>query len=180
SRRSRCHCRNGSPWFSSFAALRGTIGRSATSRETALTGCTGLAIRVLPFAEIGNPRQGCHIMRHGQARLLGLLTALLAGCATGKVPHAVTWLDHLRPFQGPTGPDVVSMQVALIERPVGDPYLNHELWAGADEQAIPLERKVVLEDNGLRVGQIGGIAPAKLLALLTSEKSCINPRCLQF
>jgi hypothetical protein len=63
-------------------------------------------------------------------------------------------------------------------RPVGDPYINQELWAHADEQAVALDRKAVLEENGFRVCQVGGLAPAGLQMLLTSEKSCINPRCL--
>ena len=103
-----------------------------------------------------------------------LLIALAAGCAT-PTNSATVW-ERLRPFQGPTGPDVVQMDVALIELPVGDPYLNRELWTAVDEQALTLERKSVLEDNGLRVGLVGGIMPARLQALLTSDKTCANPR----
>jgi hypothetical protein len=70
------------------------------------------------------------------------------------------------------------MDVALLECPVGDPIINHELWNSVDEQVVSLERKAVLEDNGFRIGQIGGITPARLQTLLTSEKSCVNPRRL--
>src|SRR5262249_27208234 len=112
-------------------------------------------------------------------RLLpGLLIALLAGC-TSATTHTTSWWERLRPFQGPTGPDVVCMDVALIERPIGDPYLNDELWTSADEQGGALERKAVLDENGLRVGLIGGITPSRLLALLTSEQSSPSPRHIQ-
>ena len=114
-------------------------------------------------------------MRQVYALLPGLLAALAAGCAA-PTAHTTGWWERMRPFQGPTGPDVVQMDVALLERPVGDPYVNHGLWASADEQVVALERKAVLEDNGLRVGQIGGITPAQLQALLTSDKSCANAR----
>src|SRR5262249_53098611 len=80
---------------------------------------------------------------------------------------------------GPTGSDVIQMDVALVERPIGDRYINQDFWDFADEQIVALERKAVLEDNGFRIGQVGGITPAELQALLTSERSCANPRRIQ-
>jgi hypothetical protein len=111
--------------------------------------------------------------------LVGLLTGLCLGCTTPGAARQSSLLDQLRPFQGPTGPDVVQMDVALIERPIGEAYVNQELWELADEQVVESERRAVLEDNGLRVGQIGGMAPAGLQALLTSDLSCANPRRIQ-
>lgn len=115
-------------------------------------------------------------MRPRGVVIIGLLTTVLAGCASADPVHPSTWLDRLRTFQGPTGPDVVQMDVALLERPVGDGYINQELWELADEQVVAPERRAVFEDNGLRVGQIGGLTPAALQALLTSGRSCVNPR----
>jgi hypothetical protein len=69
------------------------------------------------------------------------------------------------------------MEVALLERRVGDPYLNEGLWRLADEGGLDFERKAVLEDNGFRVGQVGGVTD-ELLTLLTSERSCANPRLM--
>jgi hypothetical protein len=74
------------------------------------------------------------------------------------------------------GADVIQMDVALIERPVGDRYLNQDLWNLTDEQIVAPGRMAALEDNGLKVGQLGGIPPAGLQTLLTSEHTCINPR----
>ncbi len=117
-------------------------------------------------------------MRQGIALLLGLLAACLAGCTTGEVAHSTSWLARLRPFGAPTGADVVQIDVALLERPLGDRYINRDLWTLVDEQDIPLERKAVLEEAGFRVGQIGGLPPAELQALLTATRSCPDPRRL--
>jgi hypothetical protein len=81
-----------------------------------------------------------------------------------------------RPLQVPAGADIVRMDVALLERRAGDAYLNEGLWTLADEGGVPLESRATLEENGLRIGQIGGLPPPELLALLTSERSCANPR----
>jgi hypothetical protein len=68
------------------------------------------------------------------------------------------------------------MEVVLLERPVADSYINQEVWQTADEQIVPLERKAVLEKNGFRIGQIGGLTPGGLQNLLASSQSCVDPR----
>ena len=108
-----------------------------------------------------------------------LLSVVLGGCTTARPLRSTGWLDRFRRLNGPTGPDVVQMDIALLERPVGDSYINRDLWTTADEQVIALERKAQLDDNGFRVGQIGGITPAGLQTLLTSERSCTDPRRIQ-
>jgi hypothetical protein len=90
-----------------------------------------------------------------------------------------TWLGRPRVFQGPTGPDVIQLDVAILEGPVGNQAFNHDLWGATDEQAIAPETQAALEENGLRVGQMGGIAPVELQALLTSERSCVRSRRIQ-
>lgn len=118
-------------------------------------------------------------MRRQWALLLGLLNVLLVGCITSESARPKNWWGKLKPFQGPAGNDVVMMDVALLERPVGDLYINQDFWRTADEQVIALERKAVMEDNGFRIGQVGGITPVGLQALLTSDRSCVNPRRIQ-
>src|SRR5271155_3986491 len=115
-------------------------------------------------------------MRHGSALLRGLLVCALAGCAGTTPTQSTSWLNRFMRPAGPTGSDVVQMDVALIERPLGDGYLNRELWAVADEQVVAPESQAILEDNGFRIGQMGGITPTGLQNLLTSEQSCANPR----
>jgi hypothetical protein len=106
---------------------------------------------------------------------VGLLAGLLVGCVPAQV-KTTAWYRGRQPFPAPTGPNIVEMEVALLECPVGDPYINRDLWTLADEQIIPPEQKAALEENGFRVGQVGGIVPAELQNLLTSERNNVNPR----
>jgi hypothetical protein len=115
-------------------------------------------------------------MRRRQGLLLVLLTGWLAGCVTSQPAQSTSLMERPRPFQGPTGPDVVQLNIALLEQPVGDAYLNRGVWDFTDEQGIAAELRAVLEDNGLRVGQVGGIPPTELQALLTSDRCNVNPR----
>lgn len=117
-------------------------------------------------------------MRPARALLLGLLSLSL-GCLNGQTVHKTAWLKRA-PFShsAPQGEDLVVMYVALLEVPVGDRYINDELWGQVDEQVVGLELKPILEENGLRVAQVAGIIPTRLRALLTSDRSCINPHRL--
>src|SRR5262249_53023775 len=72
--------------------------------------------------------------------------------------------------------DYVFVDVAVVERPYGDHFLDQEVWEGGDEQGY-LETKALLEENGLRVCQLGGVVPAGLQALL-SPRYCPDPRRL--
>lgn len=117
-------------------------------------------------------------MRRWQGVLLGLVSGLVVGCTTGDTVRPAGWWGR-RPLEQPSGPDIVLMQIALIERPAGDCYLNQRLWPLVDETVIPGDHRYVLEQNGFRVGQVGGLPPPELLGLLTSERSCINPRAVR-
>src|SRR5882724_6549743 len=103
------------------------------------------------------------------ARLSGLLLALLTGCFSVPSGQPNKLVESLKPSAGPRGADAIVLEVALLEQPLGDRYLNEGLWSAADEQAIDMDRKAALDDNGFRIGLVGGIPPAELLNLLTSE-----------
>jgi hypothetical protein len=113
-------------------------------------------------------------MRPPQAVLIALLAA---GCLPARQGSETSFVAHR--FPDNARGDVVRVDVAVIERPAGDYYLNRTLWDLADEQTVDLERKSALNDNGFRVGVIGGLLPADLLALLTSSRSCADPHRLQ-
>lgn len=115
-------------------------------------------------------------MRSPCTLLLALLAGTVAGCMTDGPLRSTAWLKALPGLRGPSGPDVVQLEWALIERPVGDHYLNQDLWGLANEQVVPLEHKDVLENNGLRIAQVGGLLPAEFQELLRSERSNPNPR----
>jgi hypothetical protein len=112
----------------------------------------------------------------------GLVLALLAGCVTthrpAPSPPPARRAD--RPMVADaTAQDLVLIDIAVLERPVGDHYVNVRLWDAADEQVIPPERRAVVEDNGFRVGMIGGTLPAELQDILGSKRSCPDPRRIQ-
>jgi hypothetical protein len=117
-------------------------------------------------------------MRACQA-IIALGCGVLAGCASSRVEPTPPHFTAAGPFAGANGADVVQMTVAVIERPYGDPFLNRGLWALADEQGVSLERKPTLDANGFRVCQVGGWTPGDLQELLTSPRSCPNPRGIQ-
>lgn len=104
----------------------------------------------------------------------GLLVCL-GGCLN--IPEQVRSTSWRGLAPGPAADrNLIQMDVALLERPLGDAYINRELWSAVDEMVLDLERKAILQDNGLRVGQVVGMTPAGLHALLKSERWCLNPR----
>lgn len=118
-------------------------------------------------------------MRAQQLVLLALLLGTLPGCLWNdeRTPSAHTGLRTPFSLQGK---DIVVMDVALLEAPLGDRYINSSLWQLADEQIIPLQKKSILEQNGFRIGLVGNSPPSELLMLLTSPRSCANPRRIRF
>lgn len=110
---------------------------------------------------------------------LGLWMGLLVGCTTGRPLASTSWLRQWRSGAEPSGPEVVQMVAALVEGPAGDSFFNKDFWAQADDQILPLEQKALLQENGLRVAQVGGLTPPGLQNLLASERSCANPRLIK-
>jgi hypothetical protein len=116
-------------------------------------------------------------MRQGLALVLVTLAALVSGCAPEQSFSTNCWMQQFG-FQTPIGPDVVQIEMVLLERPLNDRYINSDLWQLADEQVVSLESRALLEENGFRVGQLGGLTPAGLQAMLTSRQSGSDPRLL--
>ncbi|MFL5243694.1 MAG: hypothetical protein ACJ8FY_16450 [Gemmataceae bacterium] len=110
------------------------------------------------------------------ALLVLLMLALVAGCAADPAASSLSWYERTSPLQGPTGSDVVQIDIALLDQSLGDRYVNEDLWPLVDEQFVPLDRKRVLTENGFRVGLVSGITPEGLQAMLTSPRSNPNPR----
>src|SRR5262249_23060834 len=114
------------------------------------------------------------------AAMVALGCGALTGCLSTETERTTAGL-HGPPPAAVVGPDVVYLDVFVIERPLRDAFLNRELWSEADEQAVradgeqgvSLERKTALEKNGFRVGQLGGaLPPTQLQDLLMSHRSC--------
>jgi hypothetical protein len=115
-------------------------------------------------------------MRLARAAAIALLAGV-SGCLPGRHGDDSSLMSRRLP-EGSSA-EIVRIDVAVIERPASDHYLNRGLWALADEQAVDLEHKPALDDNGFRVGLIGGLLPADLLTLLSSDRSCGEPHRLQ-
>lgn len=107
-------------------------------------------------------------------RSLLLAIVLLSGCFTPDIASRGV-MDRLRAVGGPVGPDVIIIDVAEIEQPPADDYIDRDLWTALDEQVVGLEHKAAMDDNGLRAGVAGGLPPGKLQALLITDRSCPNP-----
>jgi hypothetical protein len=98
------------------------------------------------------------------------------GCLNTPSDRSATIREARKAFQGPIGDDVIHMQVALLELPAGDRFINEGLWELVDDEGMGFEGKKVLKTNGLRACQIGGQAPAGLLGLMLAPASNPNPR----
>jgi hypothetical protein len=119
-------------------------------------------------------------MRCGRALVLSSLLCLFAlgGCAGIDEINvrSPSFLHRLSPGHEAHNSDLVSLEVALVERPIYDTYLDKGLWDVVDERVDSLPARGALKANGFRVGEIGGITPPELLSMLTSDRSCSNPR----
>jgi hypothetical protein len=112
---------------------------------------------------------------------LGVVWAI--GCTPMDKVSTTSWLPRRHPFQGPIGPDVVQIRVALLEVRPGEAdwkYVNDDLWQLADESLIDEDRRLVMDESGFRVAKVGTQPPAQLLAMLTSRRFNPTPRDLTF
>jgi hypothetical protein len=119
-------------------------------------------------------------MRHLQAVVLAMAAAVMGGCATDKDGRGQS-LARLQsePTETSSAGDIIYLDVALVEQAYGDRFLNRDLWEIGDEQGVNLELKPLLEQNGLRICQIGGLMPPRLHSLIVSPLSCPQPRRLR-
>ena len=108
-----------------------------------------------------------------RCRFLTLFLAFPLGCVSEDAARPGPAWQALK-FDAEPGRDRVLLDVAIIHRPLDDPFLTTEIWAGADEMILPLERREFVELNGFRVGLLVGFPPEKLIQLLKSERSRIE------
>jgi hypothetical protein len=112
-----------------------------------------------------------------RALLLSACLLLLAtGCFSTETVRPGRWLDRLGWNSELRGPDMVALEYAIIERSQGDPDLNVEIWKKADEQLLPYETQMLLEENGLRVGLLSGVVPAAFQKMLDNPGTITGRR----
>jgi hypothetical protein len=116
-------------------------------------------------------------------RCRGLVIALMLGSITGclgdRATSSSSLLSRFRGSPAAAGPEPIQLDVALVQVPLSDDARYRDLWTFLDEQAVPLEKKTVLEENGYRVGRVGANPPEELLELMTNRRYCPNPRRIQ-
>ena len=117
-------------------------------------------------------------VRHGCWTLLLIFVGGSAGCTLPAHVKGTSWIESLRSGSGVLDPHTVMVETALIERPIGDTYINRELWQDTDEVFLGLPLREALRENGLRVGQVVGSPPAGFQTLLLSPRCCTNPNRL--
>jgi hypothetical protein len=91
-----------------------------------------------------------------------LLLLAVVGCVGADAEPRTA---HRPPVPPTTG---VILTTGLIELPPGDPFLTAGLWREASDP-LPHAASGRLARNGLRVGVLGGLKPARFDALLASE-----------
>src|SRR4051812_46914073 len=109
----------------------------------------------------------------------GLPLILLCGCVWPGDLRPDQPTTAKKPFSGPLGADAVVLLVSVIEVPIGDRFANGNLWTAIDEQVVALDHKAAIEDNGFRIGVVGGLRPDGFDDLITKERYNPNSRALQ-
>jgi hypothetical protein len=106
-----------------------------------------------------------------------VICAAAAGCITRtERPPTESIVRSLAPIVPVEG---VYLESVILERPLGDRFLDRDLWAAS----LPVgsqETRTLLSENGLRAGVLSGSLPQKFQTLLESESEAINGRGLTF
>jgi hypothetical protein len=97
----------------------------------------------------------------------------LVGCHVWSLPapeasNAPAHQKLLKPVG--MGEDGFSLEIITLRYPLGDAELNEAAWSQIDEQAIPIDVRRRLADNGLRAGTIAGQLPAAVARILTAAE----------
>ena len=102
----------------------------------------------------------------------------LCGCL---LPEPGEQSSFMKRFQEKTiSPDHALIELAILERPIGDDYINCQVWKNADELLGDSDRRAALEENGFRIGQLVGPTPGDLQEKLLDKQVCSNPKGLIF
>ena len=75
--------------------------------------------------------------------------------------------------------EALLVQSVLIEQPIGDEFLDRDLWAMARPVGEP-ETRALLAENGLRAGILSGTLPQRFQDLLDSDADTVSPNEMSF
>jgi hypothetical protein len=115
-------------------------------------------------------------MRGNRCAGVGIVCVALgaAGCLWKTTPAEGDRRAHTVSRTAPPT-EGISIDHVLLEQPVGDTFMNEELWANRPTPATPATT-ALLAENGLRVAIVSGNLPPKFQTLLASEPDTVNPR----
>jgi hypothetical protein len=112
-----------------------------------------------------------------------VLCALLSapvGCKKPLLPDEQPSRSFFAKALTPMIPDEgLLVQSVLIEQPVGDQFLDRDLWASTRPVGEP-ETRALLAENGLRAGVLSGALPQRFQDLLDSEADTVAPSAMSF
>jgi hypothetical protein len=102
------------------------------------------------------------------------------GCKKPLTPTDSAATQTVARSLGPTvAPEGLFVESVLLERPVGDAFLDRDLWAAALPVGEP-ETRTLLAENGLRAGVLTGRLPQKFQDLLNSDADAVDPHGMTF
>ena len=107
-------------------------------------------------------------MRDRRFILMMLVTLMLTGCVGGKSSRTTSLFNRSQEQSGPHGPDAVYIQYAVIERPLGNPMMDRQIWNSLDELVLPSEKREILNQNAIRVGLVSSLPSSELSALISN------------
>jgi hypothetical protein len=114
-------------------------------------------------------------------RAVGACAVVLAVAVAGCLTPAARVDAHRPPTPGglpPALPDGLYVESVLLERPLGDPVLDRELWDGGS--VVPPHVRALLAENGLRAAVLGANPPPAFRRLLESGADAHDGRGLSF
>jgi hypothetical protein len=118
-------------------------------------------------------------------RLVGCVIVLGAAVVGAGCKNPLTSTDRpatptiARSLAPAIAPEGLFVESVLLERPVGDPLLDRDLWTAAQPAGTP-ETRALLAENGLRAGVLSGSLPQALQDLLASEADTVDPHGMTF
>lgn len=103
---------------------------------------------------------------------LAVVGCVMSGCMHDAASLVdVSGWQRLKPKLPKLTPDVVELHYIFVEREAGNDDIDQNVWEEANEQAIALDVKNELNDNGIRVGVLGSRLSPKMHELLEKSNS---------
>ncbi len=108
--------------------------------------------------------------------VVGLLSIGSAGCFQFPKASRTAFLERYNPFGAASAKpgERVILRSCLLDQPLGDAYLSHDLWANTLKPIGP-EKAALLAENGLRVGVFATNTPSEFLERVNSSAATLRP-----